>query len=322
MRTARILACLCLLLTASQTGADPLSGQDDPRFQAALALWLEDDEPTALPELAALAAEGNRAAQVLIARIDVTPQIRGPWLVTRPKAERNALMRAPGGLSGRSWMIAAAENEPLAQLWRERDDPLATDGDTAMAFAALGEMRASRDALQTLAARQYRGFAALADDPRYPPELRFLIWREWADDPAGRARIDAEIAALPPGDPQIQRFDSRPVAPADLDAWLATAPIAAPLRSFCAATCPETPDSCARAMLRAVDDPMGLAIRGTPSETLIPPEVWNASARGRASLLRETEARFGRPTEYNSEVTALDACVGAAPAAESARFLE
>jgi hypothetical protein len=313
------LVCVSLLFVPALPRAEPLSGQDDPRFQAALALWLADDEATALPELAALAAEGNRAAEVLVARIDVTPQLRGPWLVARSKAERTALMRAPGGLSGRSWMIAAAADEPLAQLWRQRDDP-ASGVDTAIGFASLGEDRAARDMLQALAARQYRGFAAVADDPDYPPELRHLIWREWAADPAGRARIDAEIAALPPGDPQIQRFRSGPVSEADLDAWLAAAPLAAPLRSFCAASCPETAAACARALLVVVDGHAGLAATGTPSETLIPPETWNASPRGRAALLRQAPARYRIADAFARDVTAEDACVGAALATESARF--
>ncbi len=305
-----------LLLAPSRPAAEPIAGQDDPRFQAALALWLTDDEETALPELAALAAEGNRAAQILVARIDVTPQLRGPWLVARTKAERTELMRMPGGFSGRSWMIAAAEDEALARLWRQRDDP-AAGPDTAMAFAAMGELHAARDTLYALATRQYRGFAALADDPAYPADLRHLIWREWAADPAGQARIEAEIAALMPGDPQIQRFKSGPVSPADLDAWLAAAPLAAPLRSFCAATCPDTAAACARALLVVVGGHAGLAITGTPPETLIPPEVWEASARGRAALLRQAPGYFRLLAD---EVTAADACVGAAYAAESARF--
>ena len=225
-------------------------------------------------------------------------------------------MRMPGGFSGLSWMIAAAEDEPLAQLWRQRDDP-ASGPDTAMALAALGETRAARDTLQALATRQYRGFAALADDPAYPAELRHLIWREWAADPAGQARADAEIAALMPGDPQIQRFEAGPVSAADLDAWLAAAPLAAPLRSFCAATCPDTAAACARALLVVVDGHAGLAVTGTPSETLIPPEVWDSSQRGRAALLRQAPGQFRRTT---NEVTATDSCVGAAFAAEVARF--
>ena len=223
----------------------------DPRFQSALALWLADDEETALPELAALAAGGNRAAQVLLARIDVTLSLQGPWLVGLPRAERNALLRAPGGLSGRSWMQAAAEDTPLAQLWLVQLTPAAT-AETALAFAAMGEHRAARETLWSLSGRNYRGFAAMADDPNYPPDMRYLIWREWADDPATRARAEAEIAALHPGDPQLAHFDSRPIDPGAFDDWLASASLAALLRAPCEAACPDSVRSCTRAAYRAV----------------------------------------------------------------------
>ena len=144
-----LVGLLSVILGATVVRAADLPGQDAPRFQAALELWLADDEETALPEFAALAAEGNRAAQVLLARIDATPTLQGPWLQALPRAERNALMRAPGGLSGRSWMQAAAEDTPLAQLWLVQPTPEAT-GETALAFAALGEARAARDTLYAL----------------------------------------------------------------------------------------------------------------------------------------------------------------------------
>ena len=197
---------------------------------AALDLWLADDEAQALPALAALAAEGSRAAQVLLALIDTTPSLQGPWLGRASRAERIGLMRAPGGISGKSWMQAAAEDTPLARLWLERQQTTTTF-ETAMDFAAMGEARAAAETLLAVAARQVRGFAAMADDPDYPPHLRHLVWSEWAAEPGGRARAEAEIAALMPGDPQIVRFQDRPVTPAERDAWLAVAPLAEPLRA-------------------------------------------------------------------------------------------
>ena len=75
--------------------AAELRGQDDPRFRAALALWLADDDETALPELAALAAEGNRAAQVMLAQIDATPWFQGPWLVGLPRKRAERALARP-----------------------------------------------------------------------------------------------------------------------------------------------------------------------------------------------------------------------------------
>ena len=110
-----------------------------------------------------------------------------------------------------------------------------------------------------------------------------------------------------PGDPQIQRFKAGPVSAADLDAWLAAAPLAAPLRSFCAATCPDTAAACARALLVVVGGHAGLAVIGTPSETLIPPEVWGTSERGRAALLRQAPGISGGSPTRSLPQTAASA---------------
>ena len=145
---AALAAALCAALVlmpvaAPGARAEPVAGQDDPAFAAALTLWLADDEAEALPALATLAADGNRAAQVLVALIDRVPDYQGPWLVGLERAERIALMRAPGARSGISWMAEAAVDTPLAALWMQSDDPDTTVA-TALAFAGIGEARAAR----------------------------------------------------------------------------------------------------------------------------------------------------------------------------------
>jgi hypothetical protein len=317
MRLLLAAALVGLLLSAAGARAQ-IAGQDDPGFVLALELWLDDDEETALPELAALARRGNRAAQILLALIDVTPRVQGPWLAALPREERIALMRMPGGLSGRSWMQAAAEDVPLARLWLRRWDAR-DEGelDTALAFAEIGEARAARETLLTRMNRNRRGFAAIADDPLYPPDLRALIWSDWERDPGNRARIDAEIEALLPGDPQVSFHLARPTTIAQRDAWLADSPLAAPLRAFCAATCPDAARSCARAAYGLVGaDSLFASTAGTPSETLIPPETWNYSPRGLASILR-----FLRNKPLAAiRVVRTDRCTASAFAAESERF--
>lgn len=310
------------IFVAGAVCADDLPGQDDERFQAALALWLDNDEATALPDLAALAAEGNRAAQVLLALIDGWTALQGPWLETRSREERIALMRQPGGLSGRPWMLKAAEDTALARLWIAPPDP-SQMADTARAFAALGEARAARIVLANLARYRDRGFAVLADDPAYPPDMRYLIWREWTADPSTRPKAEAEVAAAHPGDPQLVRFDFRDIEPTALADWLARAPLAEPLRATCAVLCPADAQSCTEGAFIALGSlayPVGnhgaLTSSGTPSETLIPPEVWNASPRGRAAVLRQ-----GRPAPGVAQQAGVgDTCFADAVATEAARF--
>ena len=63
---------MSLLAVVSPHAAAPeIAGRADPRFEAALAAWLDDDDATAIPVFAALAAEDNRAAQVMLGLIDV-----------------------------------------------------------------------------------------------------------------------------------------------------------------------------------------------------------------------------------------------------------
>jgi hypothetical protein len=317
-----LLLVSCFLILAPFAIAEPIAGQDDPRFQVALEAWLADDEPVALPALADLAAADNRAAQVLLALIDREPVYQGPWLVGLDRSERIALIRSPGGLSGRSWMEQAAADTPLAALWLERDSP-ETTVDTALALAGMGEDRAARETLQAISARQHRDFAAAASDPRFPPDMRHLVWREWAETPEGRAAAEAEIAALMPGDPQIRRFADRPVSRGDTDDWLASAPLAAPLRGTCDAMCPASPVTCRRAAYRLLSEEHSwLVLFGTPSETLIPPEKWTASPRGQKAVLRVPLARGPRGYVIERDMRALDACLADALAAEVARYFQ
>ncbi len=317
---ARTLVTLLAILTACPPGRAEVPGQEAPAFRAALALWLTDDE-TALPAFATLAAGGNRAAQVLLALIDGRPELYGPWLAGLDRSARIALLRQPGGISGRSWMETAAADTPLARLWLARLH-VDTPPGTIAAFARLGEQRAARDTALAMAARQDTALLALADDPGFPPDLRLLIWRHWQPDPAMRPRIDAEIAALAPGDPQVAAHTGTPADAAARDAWLATAPLAAPLRGFCDAVCPASAAACARATFTLLDGLPGLARLGTPSETLIPPAVWDASPLGRAALLRRAEARnWNDGPLLAAEIAGIDACTADALARETARFL-
>ena len=158
-------------------------------------------------------------------------------------------MRQPGGLSGQSWMAAAAADTPLAAAWVAlwsaggRVDPA-----TARAFAAMGEDRAVRESLPRHepwrpAGGRAHGRRALLPVLAALPRLA----RDWSRDPAMAPRIAAEIAALPPGDPQIATQTDEPAAAADRAAWLAEAEPVALRRAFCAVACPADPPSCVAA---------------------------------------------------------------------------
>jgi len=305
-----IMVILFLLLGLSPAVADLVPGEDDPNYLAAVSLWLEDDEAAALPLLAELARSGNGAARVLIALIDKTPEFQGPWLSRLSRAERIALLRTPGGLSGRSWMRAVPK-VPLAETWLELWTVNAT-AQTAMRFVDLGEERAARVALIFLAARQGRGFGQVADDPRYPPSLRFLIWQEWQRRGIMGPRIRSEISALHPGDPQ-RVLMGQDITDGALQDWLQTATVARPLASLCHSICPASAGSCARAGLAGLGGYRRLTM-------LFSDQVFIESARGQATLLRRVLLATGnRPAQFK-ELSGIDACFAEAVKREYSRF--
>lgn len=279
--TAGVLTATALLF-AVPGQSDTVGGQGAPDFTAAVDIWLAGDEAAALPRLAALAQDNNRSAQILLGLIDTTPGLQGDWLMALPRADRIALLRAPGGISGQNWMRAAAADDPLAATWLTL-----WDGDAPMTvmldLARLDEPRAARVAAMTLAKREKTGFAALAGDPAYPPSARAFAIREDARRDPARAMQDA--AALAPGDPQGEILGLR--APDATGAWLGNHPEGDPLVALCADVCPDSDQpACQAAAYRAMGGYWELMALGSPAEAIIPSERFNRSAAGIGAVMR------------------------------------
>lgn len=84
------------------------------RLEAAVAAWLDNDDEIALPELASLAKAGNRDARILLGQI--ASRQHGSWLRSLNRGKRNELLRAPGGLSGKSWLEVLADEGDIHAL--------------------------------------------------------------------------------------------------------------------------------------------------------------------------------------------------------------
>jgi hypothetical protein len=314
------ILCLSLVSFAlAPVSAQAISGMDAPDYVSARAAWLADDEQTALPALSHLARGGNVAAQMLIALIDKSPALQGPWLSSQSRQARAELMRAPGGLSGTSWMRVAAQSEPLAETWVSLwsvDAPV----EIVLEFATAGEIRAAREAAIAIAAREQDGFSRIGDDPDYPGGIRVPVWQEWRLDPARAERTVEEIASLHPGDPQRHQI-GEPVSDEDRAEWLHTAQIAAPLRTLCDSVCPDEP-SCVSAAYSALPSYAALLTFGSPSETLVPAALFDDSPRANAALLRQillsNDARRRRILLQQMRVET--ACLATALETEMARY--
>jgi hypothetical protein len=273
-----LLVSACLMVTP--VCADSVPGQSAPEFVGAVDQWLAGDEATALPRLAALAQDQNAAARILLGLIDTTPALQGDWVDALPRADRIALLRAPGGLSGQNWMRDAAGQAALAQGWVALWDGDATPA-VMMDFAVMGEVRAARVAALTLAEREKTGFATVADDPGYPAAARAFAIREWLrHDPSRGAR---EADAVAPDDPQGEILGRRVDDPSG---WLMTHPEGDALVAVCETLCPEAVQSeCQTAAYRAIGGYWPLMALGSPVEAIVASDRFNRSPAGVQSVL-------------------------------------
>jgi len=77
--------------------ANDLSGFDDPALLAAIEVWLRDNDTESLPIFASLAGEGNKAARILVARIEATEQAASNYVSGLSRKERVDLFRSNSG---------------------------------------------------------------------------------------------------------------------------------------------------------------------------------------------------------------------------------
>ena len=113
-----------------------------PSLETATTAWLNGDDAEALPALSALAHAGNETAAIFLARIERSSSLTSSYVNSLTRAQRIALFRTPGGLSGTSWLTVLAEKNPLAKAFQDSSRVNKRLGAVTQ-LMALGERRAS-----------------------------------------------------------------------------------------------------------------------------------------------------------------------------------
>jgi hypothetical protein len=144
---------LCVgVFIAQSAQANDLSGSDDPAFQAAIEVWLDDNDKDSLPVFAALASEGNIAARLLLARIQDTDWAPSNYVSGLSRKEKIDLFRPAGeGLFRPSWLKSESlEGNQLASALL--DAPvLEVNIDAIRTLYEIGEPEASYDLIKQVA---------------------------------------------------------------------------------------------------------------------------------------------------------------------------
>lgn len=315
LRFAGWAACVGLLVFAGipAMAEDMIPGADAPELKFAIHRWLQNDEEFAFSAFAALARNGNQAARLMLGVIDKTPSLQGPWLAHLSRDDRIALLRQPGGLSGRSWLHALAD-QPHGAAWLALMTP-ETGPQVIDAFKALGESRAAREALVILASRAHPGLREL-DPARIERDLIYLLWRG-ADD-ARHAELLDHVA---PESPQRALMNGT-LDTAQLEGWLADSDVGAPLDAVCSEYCAATRAACLSGGYMALASHNALLTLGSPVEALIPQDRFLAEPRGRSSVLRrmlQTHDARGRRALI-AQLRDHDACLADVLDAEAALY--
>lgn len=138
-----VSAALCLYPIMALSEAPSLQGEDEANFKEAVQAWLNGEDLPALQSLSDQAQQGNTAAQILLASIASRSSFHAHVTSGMARKDRIALLRKPGGLSGKSWLTEAQNSEPLALALLQS----ARVGEKAPAIAALVEMGEPQTAL-------------------------------------------------------------------------------------------------------------------------------------------------------------------------------
>ena len=108
---------ITVLFGANLAAQSSIQGEDDAAYVAARDTWLAGEDLPALRALSELSHAGNAAAQILLARIAAKGALHSHVTGQMLRRKRAELLRMPGGLSGKSWLEAAAPSVPLAQAF-------------------------------------------------------------------------------------------------------------------------------------------------------------------------------------------------------------
>lgn len=299
--------CVAALMTTlvGIASAQNLKGEDDPAFRSAVDDWLAGRDLPALETFASLARDGNRAAQILLANIAGGGHFHSHITGDLPRADRIALLRKPGGLSGKSWLTEAQADEPLAaallQSGRilEKNAAVATLirlGEPVYGLAAIEVIQNQADAdaiMDAIAALE----APLPDDihlailwPHYvgernaPRQLRYLrqaLLKNGIGFPADRleiAQIAHRVTDLPRLRQSAEFQEEITELGKNVESW-------APVRSLCMKNCSDKIDACTvfgAQMLHL----SGFFPMRSPLESLIPTREYWTSDRIEADMAR------------------------------------
>jgi hypothetical protein len=321
--------------------ADDLSGQEDPALLLAIDTWLEGDDEGSLTVFATLAAEGNIAARLLLARIAATDQGPSDYVDGLSRKERVELFRSSSGkgLFRPTWLKSekAAGNQFAAVLLDSTNTVV--DIDTIRKLYEMGEPEAAYDLIREVAGNgSPQQKQELADFLPRESELMPYLRALQADITPGQAALQLSVAdgelQGPESDTraaayfveygyqtgvQTTEFDQANYYYDGLADWIESAPAIAPIANLCRRYCAEETRDCGVTVFGLVGGYYKAIKFDSPMQTLIEQSRYAGSERATGMVLRRVSfARAAGASQTllisDSELQAKSACLAEAVA--------
>lgn len=306
------------ILMIPSARADNLKGLEEPALQGAIETWLEDNDEDSLPILAALAAEGNIAARLLLARIEATDQGPSNFLNDLSRKERVELFRSNSGkgLFRPTWLRSETKaGNQIASAFLNSTNTV-VNIDAIKRLYEIGEIEAAYDLIREAAGNGSQEQKAelthfLPDKSELMPYLRALQ-NPGAVLTPGHAALKLSINSNelrgPESDTrtaayfveygyqtgvQNSDFDHINHYYSDLANWIEVAPVAAPIAALCRRYCRDNTQECVITAFGLVGGYYKAIKFDSPMQTLIEQSRYVTSDRAVGMVLRRVS--FARP---------------------------
>jgi len=306
------------ILVVPSARANDLKGLEEPALQTAIEIWLEDNDKDSLPVLAALAAEGNIAARLLLARIEATNQGPSNFLTGLSRKEKVELFRSNSskGLFRPTWLSSEtkAGNQFASALLNSTNT--AVNIDAIRKLYEIGEIEAAYDLIREAAGNGTQEQKVelayfLPDKSELMPYLRALQNPGAALTPGHAAlklSIDSNQLRGTESDTRIAAyfveygyqtgvqnsdFDQSNHYYSDLASWIDVAPVTAPIAALCRRYCGDNTQECAITAFGLVGGYYKAIKFDSPMQALIEQSRYVTSDRAVGMVLRRVS--FVRP---------------------------
>jgi hypothetical protein len=324
--------------------ANDLQGLEETALQAAVEIWLQDNDRDSLPTIATLAADGNIAARLFLSRIEVTDQGPSDFVNGLSRKQRVELFRSSSGkgIFRPTWMKSEKEaGNQVASILLDSTNTIVSI-DAIRKLYEIGETEAAYDLIREAAGngsqeQKQELSSFLPEDSELMPYLRALQNPQAAISAGHTAlqlAIDGGNLQGPEADTGIAAyfveygyqtgvqnsdFNQSNYYYDDLASWIAVAPVTAPIATLCRRVCGEEIRDCAITTFGLVGGYYKAIKFDSPMQSLIEQSRFVTSDRAVGMVLRRIS--FARPASASnkllisdSQLEAKSACLAGAVA--------